>query len=60
MLLTWLWKTGGEIQKLHNIMSEENTTMVPEEVIMGKIFMIRGQKVMLDADLAELYGVETK
>jgi len=25
-----------------------------------KILLIRGQKVMLDADLAELYGVETK
>lgn len=27
---------------------------------MDKIFLIRGQKVMLDRDLAELYGVETK
>lgn len=27
---------------------------------MGYIFVIRGQKVMLDADLAELYGVSTK
>ena len=25
-----------------------------------KIFLIRGQKVMLDRDLAELYGIETK
>lgn len=25
-----------------------------------KIYVIRGMKVMLDADLAELYGVETK
>jgi hypothetical protein len=25
-----------------------------------KILLIRGQKVMLDADLAELYGVQTK
>jgi hypothetical protein len=25
-----------------------------------RIFLIRGQKVMLDADLAELYGVETR
>lgn len=24
------------------------------------IYVIRGQKVMLDSDLAELYGVETK
>ncbi len=27
---------------------------------MSKIYLIRGQKVMLDMDLAELYGVETK
>ena len=31
-----------------------------EEFIAGKIFIIRKQKVMIDADLAELYGVETK
>ena len=35
--------------------------LVPkEEFIAGKIFIIRKQKVMIDADLAELYGVETK
>ncbi len=34
--------------------------MIPDEVIMDKIYLIRGQKVMLDRDLAELYGVETK
>jgi phage regulator Rha-like protein len=33
---------------------------IPEEVILNKIYFIRGQKVMLDRDLAELYGVETK
>jgi phage regulator Rha-like protein len=31
-----------------------------EEAIISKIYLIRGQKVMLDRDLAELYGVETK
>jgi len=31
-----------------------------EEIILGKIYYIRGQKVMLDRDLAELYEVETK
>ena len=31
-----------------------------QEIIAGKIFMIRGKKVMLDKDLAELYGVLTK
>lgn len=33
---------------------------IPEEIIRSKIFFIRGHKVMLDVDLAELYGVETK
>jgi hypothetical protein len=34
--------------------------IVSEEVITGKIYVIRGQKVMMDRDLAELYQVETK
>ena len=34
--------------------------LIPDEVITNKIYLIRGQKVMLDTDLAELYGVETK
>ncbi|HBH62203.1 MAG TPA: DNA-binding protein [Nitrospiraceae bacterium] len=33
---------------------------MPQEVIQQKIFLIRGQKVMLDNDLAELYEVETR
>jgi len=33
---------------------------IPDEVVLNKIYMIRGQKVMLDSDLAELYGTETK
>lgn len=32
---------------------------IPDEVITSKIYLIRGQKVMLDRDLAELYGVTT-
>ncbi|WP_234859481.1 ORF6N domain-containing protein [Aquimarina aquimarini] len=39
-------------------MSEEIT--IPNEIITSKIYLIRDQKVMLDRDLAELYGVETK
>lgn len=31
-----------------------------DEVVMSKIYMVRNQKVMIDRDLAELYGVETK
>jgi arsenate reductase-like glutaredoxin family protein len=34
--------------------------MKPNEVIIDKIYLIRGQKVMLDRDLAELYQVETR
>ena len=33
---------------------------IPVEVIEKRIFLIRGHKVMLDRDLAELYGVLTK
>ena len=36
-----------------------NEMMIPEEMIMSKIYLIRGIKVMLDKDLAELYGVST-
>ena len=35
-------------------------TIVPIEVIERKIYIIRGQKVMLDSDLAELYNITTK
>jgi len=34
--------------------------LIPQEVVEQKIFMIRWHKVMVDRDLAELYGVETK
>ncbi|MBI1921150.1 MAG: ORF6N domain-containing protein [Geobacter sp.] len=33
---------------------------VSVEVIKGKIYLIRGQKVLLDSDLAEMYEVDTK
>jgi phage regulator Rha-like protein len=36
------------------------TDLILLEKITRKIFIIRGHKVMLDRDLAELYGVETK
>lgn len=35
-------------------------TLVPIETIEKRILVIRGQKVMIDSDLAELYGVPTK
>lgn len=36
------------------------TSLIPTERIERSILLLRGQKVMLDSDLAELYGVETK
>ena len=40
-------------------MKEDKAGMIPDELIMNKIYLIRGQKVMLDNDLAELYAVKT-
>ena len=37
-----------------------STAIIPGERINRRILLIRGQKVMLDTDLAELYGVPTK
>lgn len=34
--------------------------IIPNERIVSQIYFIRGEKVMFDKDLAELYGVETK
>ena len=43
-------------------MAEENKeiVIVDDKTIQEKIYFIRGQKVMLDSDLAEIYGYETK
>lgn len=42
-------------------MNEENTNIViAEEVIVSKIYHVRGKQVMLAQDLAELYQVETR
>jgi hypothetical protein len=34
--------------------------LIPSERIIGKIFLLRGKKVMIDRDLANLYEVETR
>ncbi len=34
--------------------------VIPDEIIIDRIFFIRNKKVMIDRDLANLYGVETK
>ena len=38
----------------------QHISLIPMERIERAILLIRGEKVMLDSDLAELYGVETR
>jgi phage regulator Rha-like protein len=38
----------------------KNIDLVQQEIIEQRIFLMRGHKIMVDRDLAELYGVETK
>src|SRR5690606_16330 len=40
--------------------TELKAVAIADDVLANKIYEFRGQKVMLDSDLAELYGVETK
>jgi hypothetical protein len=41
-------------------MSKEAEIAIPDEIVISKIFIVREKKVMIDADLAELYAVPTK
>ena len=34
--------------------------LIPDEIVMNKIIIIRDKRIMIDRDLAELYGVPTK
>lgn len=38
----------------------KNTSLIPQEIIENKIYLIRDKKVMLDSDLAKLYRTDTK
>ncbi len=40
-------------------MGKRTESLLPVERITSKIFLLRGEKVLIDRDLAELYGVET-
>jgi phage regulator Rha-like protein len=52
------WQDDGYMR----IINKKDTNILPVTpgLVEQKIQIIRGQKVMLDSDLAELYGVETK
>jgi hypothetical protein len=38
----------------------EKANIIPDEIIMNKILIIRNMRVMIDSDMAGLYGVTTK
>jgi hypothetical protein len=46
--------------KQQTMAKEKESISLADEAVISKIYYIRQQKVMLDRDLAELYGVETK
>jgi regulator of replication initiation timing len=47
--------------KLNNNMTNHGSLVkIPDEIILNKIIVLRGKKVMIDKDMAELYGVTTK
>lgn len=39
---------------------KEIQALVIEQKILSRIYVIRGEKIMLDRDLAELFGIETR
>ncbi len=39
---------------------KQTLTLIPDNIVLNKIYEIRNQRVMLDSDLAALYGIETK
>ena len=40
--------------------STKQPLLIPDEIVITKILVLRGKKVMIDKDIAELYGVTTK
>lgn len=48
------------IQKYKSMSKVKSLAIIPDERIVGKIYFIRGQKVIFDRDLAVLYDVETR
>jgi phage regulator Rha-like protein len=56
----WLAYKKDKIKKKKMNPEENNLVSIPSERVISKIFIIRGKKVMVDADLAELYEVEAR
>lgn len=48
------------MKRNNNIKAFNTKPILSDELVMNKIYLIRGKKVILDSDLAKLYGVQTK
>lgn len=55
MFLSWQYGTNCVMLRAETILSDMKMILIEQ-----KIYEIRGNKVMLDFDLAELYGTETR
>jgi len=42
------------------MVENKQISVIPDEAVISKIYFVRNEKVMLDNELAELYGVETR
>jgi len=49
-----------ELENIFMKKSKKEIITLPNERIISRIFLIRGKKVMMDKDLANLYGVEAR
>jgi len=55
------WRLFGNLRKgIEKMDKKDEIMLVNQESLAEKIYIIRGQKVMLDFELAEIYGYETK
>ena len=46
--------------KIPDMTKRKTTITIPDEMVINKILIVRGKKVMIDTDLAELYAVPTR
>jgi hypothetical protein len=51
---------SSQLKQSASMKKQQLLSTLPEENIINKIYQIRGQKIMIDRDLAELYGLAAK
>ena len=53
-------KEEQRAERIDKEMVKKTKAIISEEAIASKIIGVRGERIMLDRDLAEMYGVETR